>query len=162
MVQMNLEKNLRKEIQKKMEKGTGAAGPTPPPFRPSQQPGLPLPPLSPPCAAPASLHPAPATWRPYAGVVDAPRPTRLHLVGTLPRAPRPLHSVPAPLSLLPPLASATATVAAPPQRHRRRSSAAPRRPRQCPNLDAKTTIALAFVAVSFCACSTEVRDPRSP
>jgi len=87
MVQMNLEKNLRKEIQKKMERGTGAAGPTPPPFRPSQRPGLPPPPLSPARAAPASLHPAPAMWRPYAGVVDAPRPTGLTWSGRRPEPP---------------------------------------------------------------------------
>ena len=70
-----------------MEKGTGAAGPTPPPFRPRQQPGLPPHPLSPARVAPASLHPAPATWRPYAGVMDASRPTGLTWSG---RRPEPL------------------------------------------------------------------------
>jgi len=42
LVQMNLEEFWRKEIQKKNRKGAGAAGPTPPPFRPSERPGLPL------------------------------------------------------------------------------------------------------------------------
>ena len=132
-----------------------------PPFRPSQtaRPGFPS--LSLPRATPASLHPAPATWRPYAGVVDAPRPTGLNLVGTLPRAPR-LHSVaPAPLSSSSSArerSSPNISVAAPSPE----SSAAHRRPRQCPNLRAKFTAALVFVAVSFCARFTEVRDRRTP
>ena len=74
----------------------------------------------------------------------------------------PFAQSPAPLSLLPPLASATAAVGAPPQRHHRSSSAAHRRPRQCPNLDAKTTSALAVVAVTSCERSTEVRARRTP
>ena len=69
---------------------------------------------------------------------------------------------PAPLSLIPPLASATAAVGAPPQHHHRSSSAAHRRPHQCPNLDAETTRALAVVAVSSCERSTEVRAHRAP
>ena len=104
LVQMNLEKNLRKEIQKKIENGTGAAGPTPPPFRPSERPGLPPPPLSPARAAPALSQAASATWRPYAGDGRA-AAGHLHppLVGTPARAPRPLHPFcRAPLSLLPP------------------------------------------------------------
>jgi hypothetical protein len=63
---MNLEKNLRKEIQKK-GKGAGAAGPTPPPFRPRSRPGLPLPPPLFRARTPASSQLATATWRPYAG-----------------------------------------------------------------------------------------------
>ena len=65
LVQMNLERIWRKGIQKK--KGAGAAGPTPPPFRPSERPGLlPPPPLSR-ARMPTSSQPASATWRPYAG-----------------------------------------------------------------------------------------------
>jgi len=45
------------------------------PFGPDSGPAcLPLPPLSR-ARTPASSQPAMATWRPYAGVVDAPRPT---------------------------------------------------------------------------------------
>ena len=54
-----------KEIQKKGDRRCWA---DPPPFRPSQAAQPASPPLSLPRVAPASLHPAPATWRPYAGV----------------------------------------------------------------------------------------------
>jgi len=76
----------------------------------------------------------------------------------------PGHSTlsPAPPSLLPPSASAAAAVAAPPPRHRRRNPAAHHRPRQCPNLGAKTTSALVVAAVSPCERSTEVRARRTP
>jgi len=106
---------LRKEIQKK-EKGDRRCWADPPPFRPSQTSQPASPSLSLPRAAPASLHPAPAMWRPYAGVVDAPRPTRLHLVGTPPRALRRLHSVPSPLP---------SSSSARERHHRSRSAAAP-------------------------------------
>ena len=76
----------------------------------------------------------------------------------------PGHSTlsPAPPSLLPPSASVAAALVAPPPRHRRRNSAAHRRPRQCPNLDAKTTSAHVVAAVSPCERSTEVRARRTP
>jgi len=156
---MNLEKNLRKEIQKK---GAGAAGPTPPPFRPSERPGLlPPPPLSH-VRTPASSQPASATWRPYDGEERA-AAGHLHPPWSGRRLGLPGHSIhfvtrPSPSSLR----SRSAAVATPPQRHRRSSSAAHRRPLQCPSLDAKTTRALAVVAVSSCERSTEVRARRAP
>ena len=66
---------MRKEIQKK-EKGGRRCRSDTPPFRPAQPRG-PAPPRLPTRAdAPASLHPAPATWRPYEGdVAAAARPT---------------------------------------------------------------------------------------
>jgi len=74
---------LRKEFQKKEDRRCWA---DPPPFRPSWTARPAPPPLSLPRAAPASLHPAPATWRLYAGVGRA-AADRLHLVRTPPRAP---------------------------------------------------------------------------
>ena len=133
----------------------------PPPFRPIQtaRPGFPL--ASLPHADATSLHTAPPTWRPYAGVVDAPRPTGLIPVGTPPRAPRPLHCIPSPLpcpSSACECSSRSSSAAAPlPE-----SSAAHRRPHQWPILGAKTTAALVFAAVSPCARSTEVRERREP
>jgi len=86
-VQMNLEKNLRKEIQKKKwKRGQALLGQPRLPFGPDSSPAC-LPHLSPARATPASLHPAPVTWRPYAGVVDAPRPTGLTWSGRRPEPP---------------------------------------------------------------------------
>jgi hypothetical protein len=112
---MNLEKNLRKEIQKKWKRGRRCQA-NPPPFRPSERPGLlPPPPLSH-ARTPASSQPASATWRPYAGEERAAAGHLHPLVGTPARAPRPFHPLcRAPLSLLPPLA----------QRSRSNSAAAP-------------------------------------
>ena len=116
LVQKNLEKNLRKEIQKKNGEGAGAAGPTPPPFRPSERLGLlPPPPLSRACGR-ASSQPASATWRPYAGEERAAAGHLHPLVGTPARAPKTFPPLcRAPLSLLPPLT----------QRSRSDSAAAP-------------------------------------
>ena len=162
LVQKNLEKNLRKEIQKRNRKGAGAAGPTPPPFRPSKRPGLPPPPPLSRARTPASSQPASATWRPYAGDGRA-AADRLHLVGTPARAPRPSHSLcrprPSPSSLH---SRAQPSRRTPPQRHRRSSSAAHRRPLQRPNLDTEATSAFAIVRVSLCERSTEVRVRRAP
>jgi len=137
------------------------------------QPRFPFGPDSGPACLPLPLSPArgrpprPSQRRPRDGrtpAMGAPRPaTSTPLVGTPTRAPRNPHPFCRPrLPLLPPLASATAAVGALPKRHRRRSSAAHRRPRQCPNLDAKTTSTLAVVAVSSCERSTEVRARRMP
>ena len=105
---------LEKRNSKKRKRGQALLG-RPPPFRPSQaaRPGLPSS-LSR-TRTPASLHPVPATWRPYAGVVEVPLADRLTPVGTAPRAPR-RHSVPSRSLSSSPLASATAaavTAAAP-------------------------------------------------
>ena len=158
LVQMNLEKKL-----KKMEKGAGAAGPTPPPFRPSERPGL-LPP--PPLSRARGARPVPASVGHVAAVrrrgARRGRPPTTPLVGTSARAPRPFHPSCRPRPSPSSLRSRSAAVATPPQRHRRSSSAAHRRPLQCPNLDAETTRALAVVAVSSCECSTEVRARRAP
>jgi len=85
------------KIISKKRKGGRRCWADPPPFRPSQtaRPGFPS--LSLPRADARLRHPTSATWRPYVGVVDAPRPIGLNLVETPPRAPRPLHSVPSPL-----------------------------------------------------------------
>ena len=84
---MNLEKDLRKEIQKKNGKGGRRCWANPPPFRPRQRPGLPPPPPLSRARTPASSEPATATWRPYAGVVDAPRPTGFTWSGRRPELP---------------------------------------------------------------------------
>jgi len=124
-----------------MEKGAGAAGPTPPPFRPRQRPGLPSPSPSLPRAdarlVPASVGHVAAVRRRWARRGRPTSPGRDAGPGS---QAAPFALSPVPLSLL-----------------RRRSSAAHRRPLQCPNLDAKTTNALAVVAVSSCERSTEVR-----
>ena len=86
-------KLFRKIISKKRERGQAQLGQ---PASLSAQPGsvsqFPLPSL--PRAAPASLHSAPATWRPYAGVVDAPRPTGLPRSGRHPMPQRAILSPP--------------------------------------------------------------------
>ena len=67
LVQMNLERIWRKEIQKKMKRGRRCrANPASLSAQRAARPTPPLP-LSP-TRGRASLHPAPATWRPYAGV----------------------------------------------------------------------------------------------
>ena len=139
--------------------GTGAAGPTRPPFGPARQRGpLPLPSLSHARRPPCSTRRRPRGGRTPA--LDAPRPTSLTWSERHPAPRRPILSPPR-SPLLPLLASATA-VAFPPQRHRRKSPAAHRRSRQWPILGAKATTALAFAAVSFCARSTGVRGHRAP
>ena len=157
---MNLEE-IEKRISKKKEKGVGAAGPTPPPFRPSQQPGLPPPPLSLPRVVPALPNPATATWRPYAGVGRA-AADHLHPPGR-DADPRP-QTTPSLLSPapLPPSSVRAAAAAVPPRAIAGESPAARRRPHQSSKLDAKSTSALAVAAVSPCVRSTEGRSSRAP
>jgi len=94
MVQMNLENNLRKEIQKKWKRGPALLGQPRLPFGPASGPAcLPPPPLSR-ARTPALSQPATATWRPYAGVVGAPRPTGFTWSGCRPELPgRSIRSV---------------------------------------------------------------------
>ena len=162
LVQMNLERIWRKEIQKK-GKGAGAAGPTPLPFRPSERPGLPPPsPLSR-ARGRASLHPAPATWRPYAGVGRAAAGLQTPPGRDAGSGSQAISSVlsPAPsFSFL--LRSHRAAAAAPPCAIAGESSAAHRRPHQSLKLDAESTRALAVARVSSCERSTEVRVRRAP
>jgi len=145
-----------------MEKGQALLGQPRLPFGLASGPAcLPLP-LSPARGRP----PRPSQRRPRGGrtpAMGAPRPTGFTWSGRRPGLPgRPIRSV-ARASLLPPSArERNRSVGAPPQRHRRSSSAAHRRLHQCPNLDAKTTRALAVVAVSSCERSTEVRSSRAP
>jgi len=145
-----------------MEKGTGAAGPTPPPFRPSQQPGLPPPPPLSRARTTASPQPATATWRPYAGVGRA-AAGLLHPPGrdADPRPQKPsIHSVAraSPSSLR----SHSAAAAVPPCAIAGESPAARRRPHQSFKLTAESTSALAVAAVSPCERSTEVRSSCAP
>jgi len=110
IVKINLEKELRKEMEKK-ERGQALLGrPASLSARSGARPNS-ASSLS--CAdAPASLHPAVATWRPYAGVVDAAaRPTGLTRSGRHPAPPdAPLYPLPAPSpSPLTSIAAATAT-----------------------------------------------------
>jgi len=163
MVQMNLEKNLRKEIQKKMEKGHALPGQPRLPFGPESGPAcFPLP-LSPARGrlprpsqrrprggrTPARSAPRPATSTPWSGHRPGLPGHSIHPVAGAPLAPRSTREH-------------NRSRRAPPQRHRRSSSAAHRRPLQCPNLDARTTSTLAVVSVSFCERSTEVRTRRAP
>jgi len=154
---MNLEKNLRKEFQKK-SKGQALLGQLRFPFGPASGPAC-LPLLLSPARGRASLH---QRW-PRGGrtpALDAPRPasnppgrdagsgsqtTSLHSVACLP------------LSLPPPLAPRSSSSSS--ARHCSRKL---RRSHQSPNLDAKSTSALAVARVSSCERSTEVRVHRAP
>jgi len=158
LVQMNLEKNLRKEIKKNGKGGTRCwANPAPLSAQRAARPAAPSPSLP-----RARRPPCPSQRRPRGGRTparSAPRPaTYTPLVGTPARAPRPFHPSCDPRPSPSSLRSRSTAAATPPQRHRRSSSAAHRRPLQCPNLDAETTRALAVVAVSSCERSTEVRS----
>ena len=111
---MNLEKELRKEIQKKRKKGQALLGrPASLSARSAARPNSPSP--LPRADAPASLHSAPATWRPYAGVVDAAaQPTGLTRSGRHPAPPdAPFCPLPAPSPSPLTSAAAAATTAAP-------------------------------------------------
>ena len=93
---MSLENYWRKEIKKK-KRGLALLGwPSSLSAHPAARPSLPSP--LPRADTPTSLHPAPATWRPYAGVVDAAaRPTGLSRSGRHPASPDPpFCSLPAP------------------------------------------------------------------
>ena len=158
---MNLEKNLRKEFQKK-RKGQALLGQPRFLFGPASGPAC-LPLILSPARGRASLHPAPATWRPYAGVGRAAAGLQPPLVGTPARAPRPPPSTLSPVSLSPfLLRSHRAAAAAPPRAIAGESPAARRRPPQSLKLDAKSTSALAVARVSSCERSTEVRVRRAP
>ena len=103
LVQMNLERIWRKEIQKKKERGRRCwANPASLSAQRAARPA-PLSLLSH-ARGRASLHPAPATWRPYAGVGRAAAGLQPPLVGTPAHAPRPLppSCLPRALLLLPP------------------------------------------------------------
>jgi len=145
-----------------MEKGTGAAGPTPPPFWPSQQPGLPPPPpLSPARGArlaPSSDGHVAAVRRRWARRGRPPPPP---WSGRRPAPPEPsLHSVAraSPSSLR----SRSAATAVPPRAIAGESPAARRRPHQSFKLTAESTSALVVAAVSPCVRSTEVRSSPAP
>ena len=145
-----------------MEKGQAQPGQPRLPFGPDRSPACLHLPLSP---ARGRL-PRPSQRRPRGGrtpAMGAPRPTGFTWSGRRPGLPgrsiRPVARAPLP----PPSArECNRSRRAPPQRHHQSSSAAHHRPRQCPNLDAKTTRALAVVAVSSCERSTEVRARRAP
>ena len=159
---MNLEKNLRKEIQKKWKRGRRCwANPASLSAQRAARPASPSPSL--PRArtrlVPASVGHVAAVRRRGARRGRPASPSRDAGPGS---QATPFALSPAPLSFLPPLASTTEAVGAPPQCHRRSSSAAHRRPLQCPNLDAETTSALVVVAVNSCERSTEVRARRTP
>ena len=138
MVKMNLERIWRKEIQKKRRKGQALLGQPRFPFGPASGPAcLPFP-LSPARAAPASLHPAPATWRPYAGVGRAVAGLQPPMVGTPARAPKPFPPFcpprpPSPSSLR----SHHAAAAAPLRAIAGESPAARRRPHESLKLTAR-------------------------
>ena len=162
LVQMNLERIWRKEIQKKRERGRRCwANPASLSAQQATRPASPLP--LPPARGRASLHPAPATWRPYAGVGRAAAGLQPPWSGRRRRLPgHSLHPVsPAPsFSFL--LRSNRAAAAAPPRAIAGESSAARRRPHQSLKLDAESTRALAVARVSSCERSTEVRVRRAP
>ena len=83
----------------------------PPPFRPSEAVWPSFPSTLSRARAPDSLHPAPATWRPYAGVVDAPRPTGLPRSGWQPAPQRAIMSPRFSLFFLPVRSAAPAVAA---------------------------------------------------
>ena len=102
LVQMNLERIWRKEIQKKRERGRRCwANPASLSAQQATRPASPLP--LPPARGRASLHPAPATWRPYAGVGRAAAGLQPPWSGRRRRLPDHFaRSVPRALLLLPP------------------------------------------------------------
>ena len=134
------------------------------PFGPASGPACsPSPPLPlSPARGCASLHPAPATWRPYAGVGRAAAGLQPPLVGTPARAPRPFPPSCRPRPCPSSLRSRSAAAAAPPHAIAGESPAARRRPHQSSKLTAESTSALAIAAVSPCVRSTKVRSNRAP
>ena len=162
LVQMNLERIWRKEIQKK-KKGTGAAGPTPLPFRPSERPGL-LP-LSPSLSR-VRTRPAPLGTGHVAAVRR--RWTRRGRPPTPPGrdAGSGSQAISSVLSPRPPspssLRSHRTAAAAPPCAIAGESPAARHRPHQRLKLTVESTSAFVIVRVSLCARSTELRFRRAP
>jgi hypothetical protein len=145
LVQMNLERIWRKEIQKKRERGRRCwANPASLSAQQATRPASPLP--LPPARGRASLHPAPATWRPYAGVGRAAAGLQPPLVGTPAQAPRPFRPFCPPRPPSPsssartaqqqPLLRAPLPERAPPlvAGHTRASSSTPRAPGHSPSL----------------------------